>query len=244
MKRLLSGWMMVMGVVLAGAAQADQAEIDGIYTLFAERSAGMRPDSVVQSPIAGLYEVVIGSQVLYMSGDTRFVFKGRLIDTVSGRDLTEPAERAGRLQMLATIPESDMIIFEPQGEVRHTLTTFTDIDCPYCRRMHSEMDQLNAAGIRVRYLLYPRAGIDSPSYTKAVNVWCSADRAAALTRAKLGEPLPRGECTTPIDLHMELAQAMGLSGTPMSITDSGERIDGYAPAPQMIQRLAISSAGG
>jgi len=179
-----------------------------------------------------------------MSGDGRYVIQGRLVDTLSGADLTEPAARKGRLAAIASVPESEMIIFEPEGEVLHTLTTFTDIDCPYCRRMHAEMDQLLASGIRVRYLLYPRAGIGSNSYIKAVNVWCAKDREKALTLAKLGESLPTGTCQTPIAAHMELAKSLGLNGTPMSITDTGEVINGYAPAPQMIQQLRIAKAGG
>ena len=242
MKRLLTAMTMMAAFALTAPAAANQAEIDAIYAMFAERSAGMRPDSVQPSPVAGLYEVVIGSSVIYMSGDARYVLQGRMIDTDNGRDLTEPAARSGRLAALATVPESEMIIFEPEGEVLHTLTTFTDIDCPYCRRMHAEMPQLNAAGIRVRYMLYPRAGIGSAAHTKAVNVWCAEDRGDALTRAKLGEKLPTGSCETPIGNHMELAQALGLTGTPMNITDTGEVISGYAPAPQMIQQLAMSKA--
>ena len=103
--------------------------------------------------------------------------------------------------------------------------------------MHAEMEQLNALGIRVRYMLYPRAGPDSESFRKAVDVWCAEDRNAAMTRAKAGQTLPRGDCENPILEHMKLAIDLGLTGTPFSITDEGEVISGYAPAPQLAARL-------
>jgi len=182
----------------------------------------------------------VASQVVYISADARYLLQGRLLDLESGTDLTEPVERGERLAIIDRVPESLMLIYEPEGEVRHTLTTFTDIDCPYCRRMHAEMEQLNARGIRVRYMLYPRAGLGSGQHAKAVNVWCAEDRNEALTLAKSGKTLPAADCETPIREHMALAQQLGLTGTPYTITDTGEKISGYAPVDKLVARLDAS----
>lgn len=130
-----------------------------------------------------------------------------------------------------------MIIYEPAGEVKDTVTTFTDIDCPFCRKMHREMAEMNALGIRVRYMLFPRAGIPSASYEKAVSVWCAPDQHSAMSRAKAGEIPEKRTCENPVAEHMALARRMGLTGTPFTITDSGRVISGYRPARELLESL-------
>lgn len=194
-------------------------------------------DRIAPSPIEGLYEVTLGGRVVYVSKDGRYLLSGRLIELETREDLTERVLAKQRLKMLAGVSEKQMIIFEPEGEVKHTLTTFTDIDCPYCRRMHSEMDQLNRLGIRVRYMLFPRAGVPSTSYEKAVSVWCATDQRAEMTRAKTGVIPERRTCENPVKEHMRLANRLGLSGTPFTITDTGRVITGYRPAPALYATL-------
>ena len=234
MKRLLA---LLLGSTLATGLFAAEDEIDRLRATLAERLPNVTPDRIAPSPIPGLYELVIGTQVVYVTGDARLALQGRLIDLANGTDLTEPVVSKARLKLLASMPEEKMVIFEPEGKVKHTLTTFTDIDCPYCRRLHAEMGQINALGIRVRYMLYPRAGPDSESFRKSVDVWCADDRNEAMTRAKAGQPLPRGDCPNPVREHMDLAVQLGLTGTPYSITETGETISGYAPAQRLAARL-------
>jgi thiol:disulfide interchange protein DsbC len=197
---------------------------------------------VARSPVPGLYEVGSAGQMLYVTEDARFAFSGRLYDLDKKEDLTEPRLAELRRQQLEGLSEDKMIVFAPAGKARFTITTFTDIDCPYCRRMHQEMAELNEAGVKVRYLFYPRAGVGSKSFDKAVAVWCADDRLDAMTRAKSGRDVEQRECDNPIFEHMALAQQMGLQGTPMSVTDSGERVSGYMPAEQLVQRLEQEAA--
>jgi thiol:disulfide interchange protein DsbC len=234
MKRLL---LLLLGSTLASGLFAAGEDVERLRATLAERLPNVTPDRIAPSPLPGLYELVIGTQVVYITGDGRLALQGRLLDLETGTDLTEAVQSEARLRVLAAVPEAKMVIFEPEGEVKHTLTTFTDIDCPYCRRLHAEMDQINALGIRVRYLLYPRAGPESESYRKAVDVWCAADRNDALTRAKAGQALTRGDCANPVLEHMELGAQLGLTGTPFSITETGAVISGYAPAAQLAARL-------
>ena len=241
MKRLTT--LLLAALLAAPVLAAGEEDTERLRALLATRLPNVAIDRVAPSPVPGLYEVVVGTQVVYVTGDARLALQGPLLDLEQGRDLSEPVMVEARMRLLAAMPEEMMVIFEPQGEVKHTLTTFTDIDCPYCRRMHAEMDQLNALGIRVRYLLYPRAGLESDSGRKAIDVWCAEDRNAALTRAKAGQPNERRDCDHPIREHMVLAQQLGLTGTPFSISESGEKISGYAPAQAMAQRLAGTAPG-
>ena len=132
--------------------------------------------------------------------------------------------------------EDSMIVFAPK-KVNHTVTVFTDIDCGYCRRLHTDMAGYNDKGIRIRYLFYPRAGIGSESYNKAVSVWCADDRKQAMTQAKAGQPVAPKTCENPVDEHYALGQAMRLQGTPALILESGETVPGYVPPDKLRQAL-------
>ena len=221
-------------VVSAANAESEEGRVAGAI---AKRFPGSTPEHIAPSPVPGIYEVSIDGDLIYVTPDARFAFAGRLFDLERRADLTEPVVGTLRLKSLGSVPEEKMIIFEPDGEATHTITTFTDVDCPYCRKMHKEIDQLTGAGVRVRYLLYPRTAVGSPSYLKAVSVWCSDDRKEAMTQAKLGEtPEPR-DCPNPVIEHMQLANRLGLTGTPMTITDSGERLNGYLPADSLVAGL-------
>jgi thiol:disulfide interchange protein DsbC len=117
------------------------------------------------------------------------------------------------------------------------VSIFTDIDCGYCRKLHSELDSYLAEGIQVQYLFYPRAGKGSESYNKAVSVWCAKDRNAALTAAKKDQKVEAKTCENPIDEHMAIAADFDVKGTPMIVTDKGTIYPGYLPAKQLLEVL-------
>ena len=136
-----------------------------------------------------------------------------------------------------------MLIFGKQGSP-YTITVFTDIDCGYCRKMHSQIADYNRLGIRVRYLFYPRGGPGSDAWKTAEAVWCSADRRDALTRAKQGEEIKAGSCSTPVAREYKLGQALGIRGTPGIFTHTGEYLPGYLPPQAMLAQLQKSPSGG
>ena len=182
-------------------------------------------EAIQPSPLPGLYQVMIPPQMFYISADGRFAIDGDLIDLQSGVNVTN-----------AVRDEDAMIVYGPKKPT-HTVTVFTDIDCGYCRKLHKEIDQYSKAGIKVRYMAYPRAGLNSGSYQKAVAVWCSKDRNDALTRAKLGEEIKAKDCENPVAQQFELAQRLGLRGTPAIITEQGQVLPGYVPAAQLKMML-------
>lgn len=228
-------------LLAAPSAMTDSAPKADMRAEIARR-LDVKLEEVQPSPIPGLYEVRSGSDVGYVSVDGRFYVDGDIFDMKSRDNLTEAARQQGRLDLLAKVSDADAIVFEPQGPVRHTLTVFTDIDCPYCRRMHQEMAELNRLGIRVRYLLYPRSGPDTDSWHKAEAVWCSADRRDALTRAKKGEVIKAPDCKAPVAEQYALGQQMGIRGTPAIITDKGEYVDHYMSAAKLSEYLSTPAA--
>jgi thiol:disulfide interchange protein DsbC len=199
-------------------------------------------EDVRPSPIKGLFEVRSGAEVGYVSADGRFYIDGDVFDMDSRHNLTEDTRRKGRLALLAGVADEDAIVFAPRSSAQHTVTVFTDVDCVHCRRMHSEIGELNRLGIRVRYLLFPRGGPGSDAWRKAEAVWCSADRRDALTRAKRGENLPAAHCDTPVAAQYELGRRIGISGTPGIVTEAGELIPGYADAAYLAAYLAKPAA--
>jgi thiol:disulfide interchange protein DsbC len=121
--------------------------------------------------------------------------------------------------------------------VRHTITVFTDVECGYCRKLHSEIAQLNDRGVQVRYLAYPRAGPGTDDWAKMEAVWCSTDRKKAITDAKAGKAIKAAQCSTPIAKQYKLGEQLGVRGTPAIFTDSGEYIGGYLAPDQMVSKL-------
>jgi thiol:disulfide interchange protein DsbC len=215
--------------LLGGMAQADTKAVEDALK---QALPTIKPDAINPSPIKGIYEVVVGARLFYVSEDGRYLMQGSMVDLKSREDLTEKKLSEARLGALQKLGTEQMIVFKPKI-LKHIAYVFTDIDCGYCRKLHSEIDQYLREGIEIRYLFFPRAGKDSDSYHKAVTVWCAKDRNAALTKAKNGENLARKHCDNPIDEHMALATAMGTNGTPMIVTEKGAILPGYVPAAQL-----------
>jgi thiol:disulfide interchange protein DsbC len=191
------------------------------------------------SPIPGLYEVVAGAQIMYVSIDGRYLLQGDLYDLDHRENLTESTRATQRKKLIDGVDESTMIIFKPENKkVKHKITVFTDIDCGYCRKLHREIQTYLDEGIEIRYLAFPRSGANTKSYYKAVTVWCSDDRKAAITEAKSGTPQPRKDCKNPVLKHMDLADRFGVSGTPTIVMDNGDVVPGYVPAKRLAAMLS------
>ncbi len=218
------------------ACAAVQAEEDPRAAI-AEMLPGIEADDVRESPVDGIYEVTLGAQVVYVSGDRRYLFKGDIIDLTTNESLTEARRDELRRTQLASIDESSMVSFGP-ADAEHTITVFTDVDCTYCRKLHQEMAQFNDKSIRVRYLFYPRHGPGSEGWIKADAVWCAEDQQAAMTRAKRGERIEGKDCgATPVASHYELGNRVGVRGTPAILLDTGQLISGYVPANELATYL-------
>lgn len=231
---LLAALLVAVADRVALAADDVEAVRQKLAVIYPDVRAGQ----ISPSPIPGLFELRLGPQIAYVSPDGRFMVRGDIYDIRTNGNLTEARRGGTRLAAMDDISESRMVIFAPR-QVKHTITVFTDIDCGYCRKLHREIDQYLAQGIRVRYLFYPRNGPGTESWHKAEQVWCSSDRNSALTKAKRGEILTEQTCKpTPVQQHYSLGSRFGVQGTPTIITDGGKLVPGYVSAAQMSTYLS------
>ncbi|RLA04443.1 MAG: bifunctional protein-disulfide isomerase/oxidoreductase DsbC [Gammaproteobacteria bacterium] len=215
---------------------ADTGAQEAITKSLSKIFPGVTPDKIAPSPMEGVSEVLIGPRLMYVSNDGKYLLQGSLIDLKTRTDIGEERRNGIRLDALNDLGEEKMIVF-PAKEQKHVITVFTDIDCGYCRKLHGEMDKYNEKGITVRYLMFPRAGIGSASYKKAVSVWCSKDQQDAMTRSKSGENVPNATCDNPVKEEYELGQLIGVRGTPAIIMEDGAMLPGYVPAARLVKAL-------
>ena len=231
-----------IATLAAGVALADDAELAHVQQTVSGMFPEIEAEHVFASPIPGWYTIRKGAIVAYISADGRYLMQGDLIDLELQVNLTEDSRNDARRELLGTYPEDQMIVFSPD-ETRYSISVFTDIDCTFCRRLHSQMDEYLAAGIEVRYLLYPRNGPTSPSWSKAEEVWCADDRNEALTLAKLGEEFESHSCNpATVSKHYELGRDVGLTGTPALVFEDGTLVSGYLPPGQLAEALAANAA--
>ncbi len=232
--------LLVALLLLPGGLTAEPPEdprIQLVRQRLSQLLPNVLPDSIRPTPIPNLYEVVVGTRLVYVTGEGRFLIEGEIIDLENQKSLTNPRLNEITLAAIDAVGEQNMLIFEPPGAARHTVTVFTDIDSAYSRKLHQVMDQYTDLGIRMRYLFYPRAGIDSGSFGKAVAVWCAPDRYRAIDRAMAGEALESAVCPNPVKDHWQLGQSIGISGAPVLVLESGDLLPGYVAAERLIKIL-------
>ena len=136
----------------------------------------------------------------------------------------------------ASSDKKDMSLVPAKGQMKAAIYVFTDADCGYCRKFHSEIDEVNALGIEVRYLPWPRSEQTMPIMEK---IWCSSDRKKALTDAKLGMPINAPTCSNPVRKIYELGANLGINGTPAVFDTEGHQLGGYVPPAELAQALNL-----
>jgi thiol:disulfide interchange protein DsbC len=203
-----------------------------------KKVGGIKLEDVRMTPVNGIYEVTRDAEISYLSSDGRYAILGDMIDLDADDNISENRRRGLRARMIDSVPESEMLVFAPKEAAKYTITVFTDIDCGYCRRLHSQIAEYNRLGIRVRYMFFPRSGPDTESWHKAESVWCASNRNEALTRAKNGEAINSPKCPAGIiKRDYELGQKLAVEGTPAIFLSSGEMLGGYLPPGQLVKYL-------
>ncbi|KAB7765510.1 DsbC family protein [Xanthomonas maliensis] len=227
----------------SAAAGVDQR----VSTALKALDPDFKPDYIGAAPFAGFREVVVAGQVLYVSDDGRYVMQAQPFDIQNKQFAASEGLLAYRRKQLQTVPKADRIVFAPANP-KYTVTVFTDVECGYCRKLHSEIAELNKQGIAVEYLAFPRMGLGSQDHKEMIAVWCAADRKQALTAAKSGQPVASKDCNNPVSMEYTLGQRLGVNGTPAIFAPDGTQLGGYLPPAQLRaaldKRAAASSAGG
>ena len=229
---------LLLGALLLAAVASAETNEDPLRERLLELNPDFAPDRIRPAPVPGLHEVLYGAQVYYITDDGKHLISGgELIDLDNRISLTEVSRAAARAELLDTYGADKMLVFPATVSRRHTLVVVTDIDCPYCQKFHEHMKELNASGIEVRYLLYPRAGMESDSYQKSVSAWCAPDRQVALTRAKRQEMIPPKTCANPVAEHIDLVDKIGVGSTPSIFLPDGSLVRGYRPPAELLALL-------
>ena len=230
-------WLVSLLALFSVTVIADQAQIEKAITGI---NSMIQIQSVKPIDDTPFYEVTLktGERIYTDSTGSHFV-AGDLyqVDIGSVKNLTDVGRRADLRELVSKIDESKLIIFSPKGEVKHSLLVFTDIDCGYCRRLHSEIEQLQENGVEVRYAAFPRAGVGSDSYKKYVSVYCAKDQNVSMTLAKAGKTPEPATCDNPVADQYKLGQKLGITGTPTLIFADGEMQPGYAPWKELLKRM-------
>jgi thiol:disulfide interchange protein DsbC len=235
---LIAATLSVRAAPAEEPAATAQAAADPRVALLKLLPAGSKVEDLRPSPIAGIYEFSQGADISYLTADGKYFIDGNLYDMKSRDNLTEALRTHARVALINAVPESEMLIFSPANP-KYTITVFTDVDCAYCRKLHSQMAELNRLGIRVRYMFFPRTGPGTESWKKAEVVWCSPNRNEALTRAKAGATLDMNKicAPTPVKREYELGENIGVRGTPAIVTENGDYISGYMEPRELVEQL-------
>jgi len=209
-------------------------------TKLQDKLSAMFPDevpfNVSKTPVPGLFEVDFGDSFMYITANAEYAVKGDIIHMLTNSNLTDMKRAENRLQTMSAITDKNTITY-PAKNKRLAMTVFTDIDCSYCRKLHSDMDGYNKLGIEVKYAFYPRAGLGSNSYKKAVSVWCADDQRQVLDDAKSGKRVQNRDCDNPIKSHMETADKLGINSTPTLVFADGTVLPGYLPPARLVGML-------
>ena len=194
------------------------------------------------APFPGFRQLVVGGQVVYVSDDGKYLMQGQVFDTHTDENIGDAPMNAVRRKLMATVPKADRIVFSPPNP-KYTISVFTDVECGFCRKFHSEIGEINRQGIAVEYLAFPRMGLGSDDFRKMVSVWCSADRRRALTDAKNDRPIKAVDCKNPVTLEYDVGRRAGLTGTPMIVAADGTALGGYLPPEKLRAALDQLAAG-
>lgn len=209
------------------------------------RRLGGKVQSIEETPVEDLFLVETpASEFIYITGTGKHFFVGTLYemreDTQFPFNLTEERRNKSRWKLLQALDKDESINFTSDTTDTSdsaVVYVFTDITCGYCRLLHKDMDDYNNAGIEIRYLAFPRAGVDSPSYDYLVSAWCADDPNAAMTLLKNGKQIEQKTCESPVAEHLQLGQKMQVQGTPALILADGSLIPGYQKPAQLVQIL-------
>lgn len=211
-----------------------------------ERLSKLRPgipiERVSTTAIPGIYALEIrGGAVFYGTEDGRYLFAGDMYELTDTElvNLAEADRNDKRKSLMAELDLKDMVIFAPKVPTRAAISVFTDVDCPYCQKLHLEVPRLNELGIEVRYLAFPRAGVGSDSYDKMVSAWCSKDPQNAITKLKARQAIPDATCSNPVAAEFELGHKVGVTGTPAIVLEDGQLLPGYMSADDLAEKLGI-----
>jgi len=224
--------LFVAGLAL-GAAQAQETTLRKTLT---DRLPNMpKIDEISKTPMPGLYEVRMGSDIMYSDAEGNFLIQGALIDVKQKRNLTEE-----RIDKLSAVPFDQLPLknafTQVRGNGKRKLVVFADPNCGYCKRFEKDLQKLD--NVTISHVLYPILGEDSKAKSK--NIWCAKDKAKVWNDWMLnGTTPPAASCDTAgIEANVEFGKKNRITGTPTLFFADGTRVVGAVPLAQIESQLS------
>ncbi len=216
------------------------ANVDTIFNQLKPFFPTITPENIKNSELDGFYEVVLTNpeiDVLYISLDGRYVIQGAITDIELMTNLSTKRINAERLNILNSIDESNKIVFKAENE-QYIVHVFTDVDCPYCAKLHSNMQGMNALGITVKYLAAPIEQLHPNAQSAMEKIWCAEDTAIAMHNYKTNRYLPNSrDCINPVEEQLAISKQLGVNGTPSIFLENGSNIPGYQEPNELLSSI-------
>ncbi len=221
------------------SALADGADVSSITDRFAK--LGIVVEDVTPSEVDSLFEVNTNQGLFFATAKGDYFLQGKLYSLDEKGQFADVV--AKRYAEKIKDYSDSWIEYKAKNE-KHVVTVFTDIDCGYCLKLHRQMAQYNEAGITVRYMAYPRAGVASDVGLQMANIWCSTDPKAAMDEVKLkrtlsNKPDNAQACVETIAKQHDLGAKLGVRGTPAIVVDGGNIVGGYLSPQDLLERLEM-----
>jgi len=238
MTRPLAAVSLLLGLMAgpsaAGNNAVDQATLNEIERSLQTMLPEAEVDAVNETPLDGLYEVVVDTDIVYMTPDGQHLLRGPLFNLDKRVNMTGLTRNKLTADKIQDVDPSTTIKFGPD-DTDHFVYVFTDVSCPYCQKLHDGIDTITEAGVQVRYIAFPRQGVVSNTGRTMRNIWCADDPQAALTAAKQDESVPEATCEDPIAQHYKLGSKIVAKGTPTIVKPNGELLPGYVKPKDLVK---------
>tara|TARA_Y100000590_G_scaffold470665_1_gene667575 strand:+ start:3197 stop:3922 length:726 start_codon:yes stop_codon:yes gene_type:complete len=196
-------------------------------------------DSIRETPIPGIYEVITGASIFYVSSDGKYIIDGNLLEPYKDKEtnkvfyknLTDISAMSARVKLINSVPKNKFFLFNSKDQTDY-VTIVTDIDCPWCVKLHREINSLLDQGISVQYLVFTR---DDEAKKQVISAWCSKNNNNSLTTIMNKKPIKTKECKNPIDEHQEIISSIGVGPTPAIFLSDGSLVSGYKPSDEIME---------
>lgn len=178
-----------------------------------------------------------GMSSVYATSDGKYIVQGDVIrlGSKSLYNVSENLQAGVTKKLLSELKAEDLLIYPAKGKTKHVIYVFTDVSCPYCHKFHEQMDEMNAKGIEVRYIAWPRGEQHMPAMEA---IWCSADRRSAFDTAIAGGQIADvANCQNPVKDQYQMGLNIGVNGTPGVYSSDGLYLGGYMTTAELLGRL-------
>ncbi|WXT99492.1 MAG: Thiol:disulfide interchange protein DsbC [Catillopecten margaritatus gill symbiont] len=190
---------------------------------------------IVETNFNGVYEVILHNPIdsIFVSSDGNHFIKGEIIDIKTRQSLSHVG--TFKQKLIDTVTDEDKIIFKAKDE-KYTINVFTDVDCPFCKRLHAQIEKTNNLGVTVKYLAMPISELHPTAQGKMEKIWCAEDRVKAMHDYKTEGTIPDSKnCKNPVKQQLKLARQLGVNGTPAIFLSDGTHLPGYVSSSELLQ---------